>query len=420
MRRAYTFFLYLFVPFILLRLFLRGKKNIAYRQRIAERFSFGKNLPSSVDIWVHAVSLGEVVAATPLIEALLKDNKKVLVTTMTPSGSKQIQGKFKDRVAHQYLPYDLPCGLKRFFKRIDAKVGIIMETEIWPNLIHYAKLSGLKLGLVNARISDKAFKQYKKTSKFFKPVLNQFAFIGAQSELDAKRYIELGARKNIVSVIGNIKFDLAHPGAGLKDFSALQNAWGKDRPVLIAASTHDNEEQQLLSRLETLKKAIPGIILLIAPRHVERFKAVHSISQSLGFKTALRSNPEGITSDADVVVLDSIGELLGFFQLSDYAFVGGSLVPIGGHNVLEPIVMGTPVFCGPFMQNSKSICEELKAEEAIGWTTDADGLIDRIIDMHKNTASCSKQIANASGVLKSNQGALLKYLEQIKGIYKSD
>ncbi|MDF1757787.1 MAG: lipid IV(A) 3-deoxy-D-manno-octulosonic acid transferase [Legionellaceae bacterium] len=416
MRRVYTFFMYVFVPLIVLRLFIRSKTNPAYRERISERFELASRARISVDVWVHAVSLGEVVAATPLIEELLKDNKKVLVTTMTPSGSKQVIAKFKDKVSHQYVPYDLPWCLKRFFKKIDTPVGIIMETEIWPNLIHFAKLSGVKLGLVNARISDKAFIQYLKTKKFFKPILNNFTFIGAQSEIDSERYMELGARPEIVSVVGNIKFDLPHPGDNLKDFSELQNAWGRNRPILIAASTHDDEEQQLLERLKKLQEAIPDIILLIAPRHVERFKAVYELSKKLGFKTGLRSQHEKITQEEDVIVLDCIGELLGFFKLSDYAFVGGSLVPIGGHNVLEPIVMGVPVFCGPYMHNSKSICQELKSQNAIEWRGDADDLVESIIAMFASPQDRDAQVANAEKVLKSNKGSLGKYLEKIAGI----
>lgn len=413
MRRLYSGLLYLLIPFILLRLILRSKKNVGYRQRILERFSFGKNLPKDVDIWLHAVSLGEVVAATPLIEEFLKNQKVVLVTTMTPSGSKQVLNKFGDRVKHQYIPYDLPWCLKRFFKRIKAKTGVILETEIWPNMIYFGHKYGVKLCLVNARISDKAFKQYLKTGNFFKDTLNLFTFIGAQSEIDAERYIKLGASKAIVSVLGNIKFDMQHPGNKLKNFSSIKDIWGNTRPVLIAASTHDNEEMQLLANLQKLKNLIPGIILLIAPRHVERFATVYELSKKYGFNTGLRSNLLSISENSDVIVLDSIGELLGFYKISDYAFVGGSLVPIGGHNVLEPILMGIPVFCGPFMQNSKAICDELQASSAIVIAEDIDSLLTSIIEMSTDDVVRKRQIVNATKVLEKNRGCLVKYYEKI-------
>lgn len=413
MRRLYSGLLYLFIPFILLRLVLRSRKNVGYRQRILERFSLGKNLPKNVDIWLHAVSLGEVVAATPLIEEFLKASKVVLVTTMTPSGSKQVLNKFGDKVQHQYIPYDLPWCLKRFFKRINAKIGVILETEIWPNMIYFGHKFGLKLCLVNARISDKAFKQYLKTGNFFKDTLNRFTFIGAQSEIDAERYRKLGANNELVSVLGNIKFDIQNPGNKLKDFSNIKDLWGNKRPVLIAASTHDNEEMQLLANLQKLKNLIPGIILLIAPRHVERFSQVFELSKKYGFNTGLRSNMLSISENSEVIVLDSIGELLGFYKLSDYAFVGGSLVPIGGHNVLEPILMEVPVFCGPFMQNSKAICDELQAANAIVIAEDVDYLLTSIIEMSTDAVVRQRQIANATKVLEKNRGCLAKYYAKI-------
>ncbi len=417
MRRIYSFFLYLFVPFILIRLYWKGRRFPAYRQRIAERFSLGENLPNQVDIWVHTVSLGEVVAATPLVEALLASHHRILITTMTPSGSQQVTTKFGSRVLHQYVPYDLPWCLRRFFKRIGARVGIIFETELWPNLIYHAKLANLELALVNARISDKAFTHYQKTAKLFKPFLGLFTFIGAQSALDAERYLALGAPIDIVRVLGNMKFDMPYPQLSSDKFHSFKEAWGIARPVFIAASTHDDEESQLLSRLSELRQAIPGLILLIAPRRSERFQTVFTSTQRLGFKAALRSQPKSITEDTEVVVLDSMGELLGFFQLSDYAFVGGSLVPIGGHNVLEPIVMGIPAFCGPFMQNSKTICTELKAAKALQWAQNADDLIQRVIHMHQHPIHRAEQIASATAVLKANQGTVQVYLDEISHLF---
>lgn len=417
MRRIYSFFLYLLLPLFILRLLLKSRKNPAYRKRVLERFGLVLNSPMVVDVWLHAVSLGEVVAATPLIEALLIENKRVLVTTMTPSGSKQVLDKFHGRVIHQYLPYDFPWSVKRFFRKLDVKVGIMMETEIWPNLIYYANLHNLKLCLVNGRISDKAIVQYKRIGKiFFASILNKFAFIGVQSEIDAQRFMDLGADAAIVSVLGNIKFDLINSFANLKDFSTLKQAWGERRVVLIAASTHDNEEHELLIRLKKLKKSIPDIILLIAPRHSERFKGVYELSRKLGFKTFCRSRWEEVTKDSDVIVLDSMGELLSFFQLSDFAFIGGSLVPIGGHNVLEPIAMGIPVFCGPYMQNSKDICKELQVKDAIGFSQDADDLCEKIIASFEKPKQRLIQIANANAVLEANKGALGRYLEKIKKI----
>ena len=413
LRHVYTFFFYLLTPFILLRLYWKGRKLPAYRQRISERFSWGKIVSPEVDIWLHAVSLGEVVAATPLIDALLTQGLRVLVTTMTPTGSQQVMTRFGSKVSHQYLPYDLPWALRRFFKKINARVGVIMETELWPNLIWQATRFQLPLLLLNARISDKAYGSYQKTRFFFRPFLLQFQGIFAQSELDGKRFIELGAPAERVHALGNMKFDLQINGFESALFKQFKRSWGEQRTVLIAASTHDDEESQLLTSFIKLRHAIPDLVLLIAPRHPERFKTVYELSQQHGYKTSLRSQPDTVDVNADVVVLDSLGELLGFYQVSNYAFVGGSLVPIGGHNVLEPIAMQVPVFCGPYMHNSKSICSDLCAAGAMQQVQDVDALVAAMVAMHHDPLMRERQILNANTVLEVNKGSVAKCLVEI-------
>jgi len=416
MRRVYTFILYLLIPFILLRLYWKGRRLPAYRDRILERFSIGTSMPVDVDVWLHAVSLGEVVAATPLIDALLLNNLRVLVTTMTPTGSAQVVTRFANKVEHLYVPYDFPWALRRFFKGINTRIGIIMETELWPNLIMEAKRFGIPLVLANARISDKAFKQYEKVRFLFRPLLGQFTAILSQSDLDAKRFIALGAPKALVTVAGNMKFDLQTKAINSQECLLLKQAWGLSRTVLIAASTHDDEENQLLTRLSQLKQAIPDLLLLIAPRHPERFNMVYELSKQHGFETYKRTQSSLVEGRIDVLIIDSIGELPGFYQVSDYAFVGGSLVPIGGHNVLEPIAMNVPVFCGTFMQNSKAICQDLCAAKAMQLVADADALIKALIAMHEDKEMRERQISNATGVLIANQGSVKRHLEVINSI----
>jgi 3-deoxy-D-manno-octulosonic-acid transferase len=416
MRRIYTLFLYLISPFIILRLYLKGRRLPAYRQRISERFTWGKTTPVAVDVWLHAVSLGEVVAAIPLIDALIAKQWRVLVTTMTPTGSQHVLKRFGQKVEHQYVPYDFPPVVRRFFKQYNPRLGIIMETELWPNLIYQANRISLPLLLVNARLSDHSFKSYEKVKFMFKPVLNQFTTIFAQSEEDAKRFLALGASEKVVKIVGNIKFDLQLQISANKDCQELKNKWGKERAVVIAASTHNDEERQLLSRLTKLKTTMPDVVLLIAPRHPERFQDVYQLSLAQGFKTGRRSQPDSIDSNLDVVILDSMGELLSFYQTSDYAFVGGSLVPIGGHNVLEPIAVNVPVFCGPYMNNSKAICRDLCAAEAMVMAENVDELVAAIAMMHRNESKRKRQIENASKVLTANQGTVTRYMEHIEGI----
>ena len=408
--------MYLLTPFIVLRLYWKSRRLPAYRQRISERFFIGHKVSVTVDIWLHAVSLGEAVAATPLIDAFLAKQWRVLVTTMTPTGSQHVLKHFGEKVAHQYIPYDVPSCLRRFFKAYQPRVGVIMETELWPNVITQASRMNIPLVLVNARISDKAFKRYEKVDFIFKPLLNQFTTILAQSAQDAKRFIALGATEELVSVVGNMKFDLQIARSTNQTYQQLKNAWGKERIVLIAASTHDDEEKQLLSRLPQLKKAIPGLLLLFAPRHPERFQAVYRMSQDVGFNTGLRSQPATIGSNNDVIVADTLGELLHLYQLSDYAFVGGSLVPVGGHNVLEPIAVQVPVFCGPHMNNTKSICETLSAANAIVMVQNADELAMVLAEMNRNQVQRQQQIKNASAVLDTNKGAVARCMEKIDAV----
>ena len=413
-RLLYSMLFVLLTPFILLRLYWKGRRLPAYRDRIPERFSLGKAMNTPVDVWVHAVSLGEVVAATPLIEALLMKQRRVLVTTMTPTGSQQVMKHFGERVFHQYLPYDIPLVLRRFFRRVQPRVGIIMETELWPNLIHEAYKAKIPLILANARVSDKAFNHYERVRFFFKPLLKKFHAIWAQSELDATRFIALGASSHQVGSLGNIKFDLHRHVRHAEDARVLKKQLGETRTLLIAASTHDDEEHQLLSRLAMLKEAIPDVLLFIAPRHPERFQAVFELSQRQGFHTSLRSQPAMLGLETEVVVIDSLGELLSFYQISDYAFVGGSLVPIGGHNVLEPISMQVPVFCGPFMQNSKAICEALCKARALLQVKNVDEFINTLIALHENPLLKRQQILAATKVLDANKGTVARYVEAIE------
>lgn len=417
MRKLYTLVMYLLVPAVLLRLLWKSRRLQAYRHRISERFSMCKIKP--VDVWVHAVSLGEVVAVTPLVERMLAKNLRVLITTMTPTGSQQVLARFKSQVSHQYVPYDLPMCLKQFFKQAQPKIGIIMETELWPNMVHQANLAHIPLVLVNARLSDKAFTHYYPVRRFLKAMLNGFTWIGTQSALDTERYQALGASQSKVMMLGNMKFDVSIPQINQSELDQLKAAWGTHRPVWIAASTHEDEELQLLAQLARIKKAIPNILLVLVPRRPERFQDVYALVIQQGWKVGLRSQPQSIQTDNDVVVIDSMGELMQCYRLSDYAFVGASLVPIGGHNVLEPIAMQVPVFCGPYMQNSKSICADLVKNQALQQCVSGEDLADKLIAMHHNIAQRTLQIANASAVLQGNRGTVDRYWHKIEEILGS-
>ncbi|GGI86122.1 lipid IV(A) 3-deoxy-D-manno-octulosonic acid transferase [Legionella impletisoli] len=418
MRRIYSFLLYLCIPYILFRLYRKGRKLAAYRHRIPERFSLNlKEKP--VDVWLHAVSLGEVNAAAPLIKALLAMNLKLVITTMTPTGSDRVTTLFGNRVHHQYLPYDLPSAVRRFYSTYHPKLGIILETELWPNFIYGAEQLSMPLFIINGRISDRAFKQYKRMRYLFKPILNKLTRILVQSKQDAARFIQLGAEESKVSVVGNLKFDMQWSSLEVNPVAHLKTAWGESRPVLLLASTHDNEEEQILTRLSRLQDSMERVLLLIAPRHPERFKDVYELACSFGLKTGLRSTVSSISSDCDVIVIDSLGELQAFYQLSDYSFVGGSLVPIGGHNLLEPIALNVPVITGPYNQNSKAIFESLLAAKAIYMAENADALIEVVIELHHHEAIKKSLVKNANKVFEENQGSLEKNLTLLQPFFPS-
>ena len=329
MRFLYTLLFYALTPVILLRLYWKSRKLKQYRERLSERFLGRVNGDKTpVDIWLHAVSLGEVVAASPLIESFLKKNLRVCVTTMTPTGSAEVLRRFDSRVVHQYIPYDFPHALRRFFQAITPRVGVIMETELWPNLISEAAGAGIHLFLVNGRISNKAYRQYHMVRWLLRPILKKFTCIMVQSPVDEARYKTLAGSTVQIKMLGNLKFDLTLSSGSREVAISMKKALGETRPVLILASTHDSEEQQILQYLPELQKVVPNVLVLIAPRHPERFQAVFELC-SAQYRTGRRSLLETIGVDLDIVVLDSIGELMSFYSISDYAFVGGSFIVTG-------------------------------------------------------------------------------------------
>jgi 3-deoxy-D-manno-octulosonic-acid transferase len=406
--------MYLLSPYLLFRLWWKGRRLPAYKRRISERFCWDDLDVMKFDIWIHAVSLGEVIAATPLVEAVLDKKWSVIITTMTPTGAEQVAKHFGGRVLHRYVPYDLLGVVKRFFKKIKPQIGVIMETELWPNLLAEAKLAGVPLFLANARLSERSSRGYLRFKFLFKPIVNQFAGVLAQSQEDAERFIALGVEAEKVRVLGNMKFDLQVHAVEMEQFQELKNCWGAQRTVFISASTHSDEEARIINQLKTLQGAIPGVLLLIAPRHPERFQEVYQLCLQQGFNVGLRSDPQTLSSQNEVIVLDSLGELLGFYQLSDYAFVGGSLAPVGGHNVLEPIAMNVPVLSGPHVHNFKTICRDLVEAKALILVDDVESLIAAIIQLHNDKALKDSMVQRAAQVLQSNKGAAGRYLSAIE------
>ena len=352
MRLLYTLLLTLLTPLIVLRLMLKGFQLPAYRARIAERFGFVPIVPEGVAVWVHAVSVGESLAALPLINRLiaLHGECRVWVTTTTPTGSERVRAALGDRVIHTYAPYDLPSVVARFLRRAKPQRVVVMETELWPNLFHALHARGIPLLIANARLSPRSFKGYGRVAGFAKQVLSKVSVIAAQSRLDGERFHVLGAPD--VRVIGNLKFDLAVPEAQLALGQQWAAQWGAQRRVWAAVSTHPGEEQFFLDAQKHLVAAHPDVLLVLVPRHPQRFDDLFKLIEKMGLRGLRRSNPEAdFAAPPQVVLGDSMGEMFAYLEAAQVVFVAGSLAAIGGHNVLEPAALAKPVLFGRHMDN---------------------------------------------------------------------
>jgi 3-deoxy-D-manno-octulosonic-acid transferase len=378
--RLYQVLLYLIQPLIWLRLLLRSRKAPAYRKRWAERYGFcaGKVVPGG--IMLHSVSVGETLAAIPLVRALRHRYPAlpITVTTMTPTGSERVQSAFGKDVHHVYLPYDLPGSMNRFLDQVNPKLVIIMETELWPNLINALHQRQIPLVIANARLSARSAAGYKKIGGFMRDMLRRITLIAAQNQEDGDRFIELGLKRSQLAVTGSLKFDISVTPELAARAVTLRRQWAPRRPVWIATSTHDGEETILLEAHRKLLEKHPDLLLILVPRHPERFPTAKELVQKAGFSYTLRSSGEIPSGSTQVVIGDTMGELMLLYGIADLAFVGGSLVERGGHNPLEAAAHAIPVLMGPHTFNFKDICAKLSQAEGLITVTDVDSLVKEV------------------------------------------
>ncbi|OGA22798.1 MAG: 3-deoxy-D-manno-octulosonic acid transferase [Betaproteobacteria bacterium RIFCSPLOWO2_02_FULL_67_26] len=355
MRIAYTLLLYLLLPIVLLRLAWRARRQRGYLAHVGERFGFYPQRADAPLIWVHAVSVGETRAAEPLIEALRAryPQHRILLTHMTPTGRETGQALFGENVSRCYLPYDYPGAVARFLAHFRPQAGILMETEIWPNLIRACSARGVALYLVNARLSEKSFARYRRAPGFARASFGGLAAVAAQTADDAQRLVALGARD--ARVTGSIKFDVTSPPAQVEAGHALRRRFGDARPVLLAASTRDGEEALLIEQLPRVD--VPGLLTVIVPRHPQRFEEVARMVQRSGLRLQRRSANEAIAPETQIVLGDSMGEMFAYYTACDVAFIGGSLLPFGGQNLIEACAAGKPVLIGPSTYNFAEAAE---------------------------------------------------------------
>lgn len=418
MQRIYTILLYLIQPLVWIRLLWRSYKTPAYRKRLLERYGFCKNKVKENGILVHAVSVGETIAAVPLIKALQRQypDLPITVTTMTPTGSERVKSLLKDSVSHVYLPYDLPCAIRRFLQRIQPKLVIIMETELWPNFISQCHKYAIPLIIANARLSERSANRYSKLGTSIKHLLAKISMVAVQNKQDGERFLSLGLPSDHLTVTGSIKFDINLTTEQQQKIAELKQKWQLNRPVFIAASTHDGEDEIILKAFKQLLLYNPDLLLILVPRHPERFKIIEKLIKNSQFNYITRSLNQIPTVQTQVVLGDTMGELLELYSMADIAFVGGSLVDHGGHNPLEPALHHIPVISGKYFFNFKLICEQLIAAKGMIICDSTAESLYLVVNNLLNNKTESQQIGeNAYQVLKKNQGALDRLVSTING-----
>ncbi len=412
MRKLYTLLLYLLLPLVFARLWWRGRKLPAYRERWTERLGFVPDGGQRRVVWIHAVSVGETIAAAPLVRRLqaLRPDLPLLVTTTTPTGSAQVRKLFGEHVQHSYFPYDLPGAVARFLRRTRPCLLLVMETELWPNTFHACRLRGIPVIIANARLSERSARGYRRFQALSEEALSDVTAIAAQSEADAERFRALGAGEERVRVLGNLKFDIKPSTEQVDAGRALRERIGPQRPVWIAGSTHAGEEALLLEAHGALRRTHPDLLLILVPRHPERFDAVAGLCLATGLPCARRSGSELPNATTAVYLGDTLGELTLLYAAADIAFVGGSFSATGGHNPLEPAALSIPVITGPSTFNFSNVYEQLLAAQAARRVADVAELTALIEHWLDNPEELRTVGRNARAVVNANRGSLDRLL----------
>lgn len=418
LRGLYSLALYVLLPVTIYHLVWRGFRHPAYLSRWHERYARYGDAPAFAPggegtLWVHAVSVGEVAAAAALVNALLEEypRRRLVVTSITPTGSDRIRALWGDRVEHVYLPYDLPGAVGRFLARYRPAQALIMETELWPNLLFGCRDRGIPVAILNARLSARSLRGYQVLAPLVSRALATVARVCAQTEADGRRFLALGARPEAVVVTGNLKYDVEAKGdAGFVE--AFRRHAGTRR-TWIAASTHPEEELPVLLAHRRLRRHWPDALLLWAPRHPERFGPVTERLRSAGLRTATRAADRWPSGNDAAFVIDTLGELPAFFAVSDVAFVGGSLQDIGGHNLLEPAVAGVPVVTGPHLHNFADIARGMREAGAMQVVESGDALADALDALLDNEAERKRMGEAGHRLAESGRGALARTLAAV-------
>ncbi len=413
MRYLYSFLFYLAMPFIFLRLLWRARfaKNFPYR--FAERLGF---CPHQLDscIWVHVVSLGETIAATPLIRALQTryPDQTILLTNMTATGLARVAAVFGESVKSACIPYDLPDAVSRFLDRVKPRILVVMETELWPNLFAACKRRAIPVVITNARLSEKSAAGYRRILSLTQTMFSAISVLASQGQADAERFIALGMPQNRVSITGSLKFDLELPARLATDAPALRSTLGESRLIWVAASTHPGEDEIMLAAHEILRQQFTNALLILVPRHPERFDSVANLVQEKGFSVVRRSRG-ACPSDAAVYLGDSMGEMMLMYAVCDVACVAGSFAQVGGHNMIEPAALHKPIVTGPVLFNFAEISAAMLAAGGMLRVNNATELAATLIKLFSDATYRQHMGDKAFSVVEKSRGALKRQLDLI-------
>ncbi len=415
MRVVYLILSYVLAPLVIPILIWKGIGNREYWERWEERFGYGRTRTDKPAIWVHAVSVGEVTAGSSLVRDLQAKYPQfpVVVTTVTPTGAQRLRDIFGDKVIHSYVPYDMPGAVSRFFDRFRPRLAIIMETELWPNLYTECGRRNVPLVLANARISPRSLSRYRRFFSVFKETLSHGIVIAAQSERDAERFLSLGAGPRRTRVVGNIKFDLDIPKSVDRGGVAFRAEQAPGRPVWVAASTHPGEEEKVIVAHRRIQRELPDALLILVPRHPMRFDAIAHLLDKRGMSYVRRSTGAVCGPDTQVFLGDTLGELTMFYAASDIAFVGGSLVPIGGHNLLEPAALSVPIVTGSHNFNAQDISDLLNEAGVASIIGNPRELADEVVALFGDPESRERRGVRGREIVAENRGALTRLLSLV-------
>jgi 3-deoxy-D-manno-octulosonic-acid transferase len=408
LRFLYLLLTHLVAPVVVAVEGWRELRDPSQRGRVKQRLGFVAPAPRPGCLWVHAVSVGEVQAAAALVRDLKRNvpGLEIVLSTVTATGAQRAQAILGSEVRHCYLPYDLPGAVRRFLDCIRPRAVIVLETEIWPTLYREIRRRGLPLVMASARLSERSVSRYRRMASLVRDSLSENVSIGAQSAADAARFVSLGATADRVRVTGNVKFDVEIPLAVVRAGHEFRARCAAGRPVWVAGSTHEGEEAAALAAHAAVRARHPSALLVLVPRHPQRFEAVRALLDRGGNAYAQRSAGSLPTGDDAVYLVDTVGELQMFYAAADVAFVGGSLVPVGGHSLLEPASLGLPVISGPWTQNAPEIAGLLARVGALATVHDADELARRVSECLDDPARARADGAKGSEAVTENRGAV--------------